>query len=127
MDADRFEQYERWINAFETEHDNFVRGKCAEATASMVIAFPELRRACGFAHTAWGEDQHWWCVAPDGKIVDPTKGQFPYVSQYEEVDLADPHRPIPTGKCMDCGAPVFATTFCNDACSARTEDYLRRP
>ncbi len=109
--------YAAWISEFVAGANNFVRGKCAEATALMVEAFPELRRTCGFVVTLWGEDQHWWCVAPDGTVIDPTAAQFPFVESYEEVDPAKPHRPIPMGICANCSGPVFDhRTICSDAC-----------
>ena len=105
-------------------------GHCEDATAEMVRAFPTLRRVAGFYHCpAWGRRQHWWCVDPDGKIVDPTAAQFPSLGggRYEELDLtsaADLAR-IPTGKCMDCGDPVYGgSEFCSLTCSASTMRYL---
>lgn len=114
--------YAEWIEGYVSAQPNrFVRGKCAEATEAMLKVFPELRRVCGFVLTHWGEDQHWWCVAPDGSIVDPTKAQFPWVANYEEVDPSAPHRPIPTGACMDCGGPAFnGDTFCSKECERAT-------
>lgn len=119
--------YAEWIEAYVTaQPDRFVRGKCAAATKAMAEVFPELRRTCGFVAAPWGDDQHWWCVAPDGTVVDPTAEQFPYVGGYEEVDLANPHRRIPTGRCMHCAADVFyGDTFCSLECSQDTEEYLR--
>lgn len=111
-------KYAEWIESYVTCIPNrFVRGKCAEATRKMVEEFPELRRACGFVFAPWGEDQHWWCVAPDGSVVDPTREQFPWVGGYEEVDPANPHRPIPTGRCMECGNSAYGgETFCDKEC-----------
>lgn len=96
-----------------------------EATLLMAQAFPELKRACGFVDTVWGEDQHWWCKTPDSQIVDPTKSQFPIVFGYEEVDPANPHRKIPTGVCMDCGDDAFDyKTFCSERCELKTLAYF---
>lgn len=111
--------YARWIVGFATRHSHFVRGMCDSATKEMVAAFPELRRAAGFVYYVHGREQHWWCVATDGKIVDPTVAQFggsPIV--YEELDLNDPEtrKKVPTGRCMECGEDVYGTTFCNDDC-----------
>lgn len=113
--------YERWIADYVRAQRSFVRGRCADATALMVKAFPELRRACGFVvvlhPNGIHEEQHWWCVAPDGTIVDPTVSQFIRALSYEEIDPANPHRPIPTGKCMECGEPAFnGNTFCSSSC-----------
>jgi hypothetical protein len=119
--------YADWTAAFVAQHNGFVRGLCSEATTKMVVAFPELRRACGFATWVANRvvrDQHWWCVAPDGMIVDPTRAQFGgQPVDYEEINLDDPNdrARIPTGRCMNCSGDVFGgATFCSDACEANT-------
>lgn len=126
--------YAEWIEQYVSfQEGRYVRGKCASATKAMVVAFPELRRVAGFAHVdhQW-TDQHWWCVAPDGTVVDPTAEQFGQVGQhlvdYEELDLNDPKTRgmIPTGRCMDCGDPVYnGATFCNSECERSTDAYLQ--
>lgn len=123
--------YADWIENYVARHDDFVRGKCDRATKEMVEAFPELRRAAGFAHVSWGRDQHWWCVAPDGSVVDPTASQFGTrgVLRYEELDLKDPatRGRVPTGRCMDCGDDVYnRDTFCSPECEAATTAYYAR-
>lgn len=124
-------EYAAWIEAFVSAQPNrFVRGKCAEATLAMIEAFPELRRAAGFVHCTWGRDQHFWCVTPDGTVVDPTAEQFRAVFEYEELDLDDPEtqRRIPTGRCLDCGDDVYeGKSFCSEACEASTRAYLNGP
>lgn len=112
-------RYEAWTAAFVARHKNFVRGRCGEATREMVAEFPELRRACGFVFCLWGEDTHWWCVAPDGSVVDPTVAQFDgIVPSYEEVDPKKPHRPLPTGPCATCRDYVYdGTMFCSPSCA----------
>lgn len=118
-------RYQEWIDAYVARHEGFVRGKCAEATTEMVAAFPELRRACGFVATVWGDDQHWWCVTSTGEIVDPTRAQFPAVFGYEEVDPAHPHRKIPTGTCANCGGDAFdGDTVCGKSCHDAYVAYL---
>ena len=119
--------YEEWIEQYvASQPSRFVRGKCADATSKMVEAFPELRRACGFAFCAWGRDQHWWCVAPDGAIVDPTAEQFAScggVFLYEEIDPnnEEDRKRVPTGRCMNCGDDVYeGKTFCSEACERET-------
>ncbi len=122
--------YLAWIeNYVARQTQRFVRGKCDEATREMVKTFPELRRACGFVFVMWGRDEHWWCVAPDGSVVDPTAEQFGPVGvlDYEELNLKNPDdvARIPTGKCMDCGEPTYlGKTFCNDLCERATRDYM---
>lgn len=115
--------YADWISAYVARNKGFVRGLCDPATTEMVKAFPELRRACGLATWNAGHrevrDQHWWCVAPDGMIVDPTAAQFTGQVLYEELNLDNPDdvARIPTGVCMGCGGDVYeGKTFCGDAC-----------
>lgn len=123
--------YAEWIRAYVAAQNNFVRGRCSEATKKMVEAFPELRRVAGFVEVMHPggvyEEQHWWCVAPDGSVVDPTESQFLAVLSREEVYPARPHRPIPSGRCMDCGGTVFGgDTFCSEECERLTTEYTER-
>lgn len=122
--------YSEWIAAYVARHNGFVRGLCQDAVTEMRLAFPELRKASGFAHTAWGEDQHVWCVTPDGLIVDPTAAQYPFVD-YEELDLnnADDVARIPTGRCMECGGPYYKgrSYTCSDACEASLAESYSLP
>lgn len=115
------QRYQDWI----TDLGSNLFGRCRGVTKEMVEAFPELRRVRGHYHCPiWGKRAHWWCVAPDGSIVDPTVSQFPSRGIGEYV-LLDETAPIPTGKCPDCGEYVYGTTFCNDSCERRTAEYLR--
>ncbi len=117
--------YAEWIAAYVAKHDGFVRGKCKKATEEMIATFPELRKAAGFVYCRWGRDQHWWCVDPDGTIVDPTAAQFQgYIYGYKELDFADPEDvdSIPIGKCANCGGPIYRTsertdTVCSNICA----------
>ena len=127
--------YDEWIKDYVAKHNDFVRGLCKQAVEDMVKAFPELRKAAGFAHVTWGRDEHWWCVAPDGSIVDPTKSQFQFgvVLQYEELDLNDPSTRdlVPIGKCMNCGDPTYTSSpdscICSQACHDSYVAYLNSP
>lgn len=119
--------YDEWIKAYvERQPNQFVRGKCKEAVTEMIAAFPELRKAAGFAHVTWGRDEHWWCVAPDGAIVDPTKSQFQFgvVLQYEELDLDDPKTRdlVPIGKCANCGEYTYTSSASSEICSQECHD-----
>lgn len=121
-------QYAVWIDAFVHRFNNFVRGRCDQATIEMVATFPELRRVAGFAHWFASNgrpirDQHWWCVAPDGTVVDPTFAQFLPPVRYEELDLNDPDTEarIPTGVCMNCGEDAYEGRYhCSDECEEVT-------
>lgn len=115
------QQYDKWIA--ENVVDDL--GTCAEVTIAMVKKFPELKRVRGHYHCPiWGERAHWWCIASNGKIIDPTASQFPskgsgvYIVHVEG-------SPEPTGKCLDCGSYVYnEDTFCDDTCERRTRSYL---
>jgi hypothetical protein len=114
--------YRDWITA-NVEGDGY--GKCAEATQAMAAAFPELRRVRGHYYcSVWGERSHWWLVAEDGSIVDPTAGQFPSIGLggYVEWHEGDDE---PTGKCANCGGYVYnSATVCSSACHQAMVDYL---
>lgn len=123
--------YAEWIANYVASKRGFVRGKCAEATITMVAAFPELRRAAGFVHVLWptgpAREQHWWCIAPDGTVVDPTRAQFALVFEYEELNLDDPetHKRVPTGVCCNCGEDTYeGREVCSDVCSRAYIAYL---
>lgn len=54
------------------------RGKCKEMSEALIATDPTLTLVRGHYYCPfWGEQAHWWCKAPDGTIVDPTKLQFP--------------------------------------------------
>lgn len=124
-------EHRQWIAAYvAAQPDRFVRGKCAAATLAMAAAFPELRRAGGIVEVEWPgavppirKEQHWWCVARDGSIVDPTISQFalpPTSVDYEEIDIADPaaRERMPTGRCLNCGKDTYlGRDVCNQECA----------
>ncbi len=80
--------YDAWIREYVLEHGDSdedisggnvkLQGLCHEASLAMSLAFPELNVVYGEAYTNTGIVYHWWCKAPDGTIVDPTKRQFPW-------------------------------------------------
>lgn len=109
--------YDLWIA--ENYPGNSGYGKCSEAMERMCAAFPELTRVRGhYYDVAWGEREHWWLKDPNGKIVDPTAGQFPTQGRGVYVELAA-NAPEPTGKCMDCGEYVYdGRNFCGEHCEA---------
>lgn len=125
-------EWVQWIEDYVAKRAGFVRGLCQYATAEMVEVFPELRRVAGLVRWTAPNgreviDEHWWCVASDGAIVDPTEEQFYGPVEYEELDLRNPAdvARIPTGKCMDCGAYVYnGDTFCNEKCERATRDHM---
>jgi hypothetical protein len=111
--------YDEWIAANVAEP----YGKCAEATAAMAAAFPELERIRGHYHDAfWGQRSHWWLSAPDGTIVDPTKAQFPDQNGDYEPHGADDAEP--SGLCMNCGGYVYGSSYtCSAACAAANDAF----
>jgi hypothetical protein len=55
------------------------RGKCKELSEAAVLADPTLKLVRGhYFCPIWNtEEPHWWCVKPDGTVVDPSRLQFP--------------------------------------------------
>lgn len=105
------DSYESWCAKFVERHVR-VAGLCRYASEQVALAFPELRVVRGFCMG----NQHWWTVAPDGQIVDPTASQFgsPTPSDYTPFDESRA-RELPTGKCMICGDHLYYNA---SACSA---------
>jgi hypothetical protein len=123
------QQYRNWINNYIQKNNGNVKNHCTFATSEMIKAFPELKREKGYVWviTDFGSksDEHWWCIDPDGNIVDPTASQYREVCFYEPYNEKD-HGPLPTGKCMDCGEYVYDNnTFCNKTCEKLTMFYLQ--
>lgn len=121
MDSER---YYEWID--ERLRRGSPRTQCAEWTREMVQAFPELKRVRGHVELLNGRPAHWWCVAPSGEIIDPT------ISQFNGIIVAyHPHvegDPEPVGKCLNCGAYVFAPrrSACSPDCDAELQAYYAR-
>lgn len=121
-------EYAAWVNEHCPTYEKAF-GNCRYIATLMAKAFPELRLVRGFFHSvAWGQRGHWWCVAADDSIVDPTAHQFPPhnepaaampVECYEEFTGSD--KDLPTGVCAECGGPTFNyASFCSDACHDAT-------
>lgn len=54
------------------------RGRCKELSEAAVLQDPTLKLVRGYYYcNVYGKQAHWWCVRPDGTIVDPTAKQFP--------------------------------------------------
>lgn len=101
--------------------------KCAEATEAMCEEFPELARVRGhYDCWAWGMREHWWCVTPDGAIVDPTARQFPSEGSCQYIAFNE-SGPEPTGKCPNCGGYCYDNdTCCSDAYSREYVAFVNR-
>jgi len=126
--------YEDWIIANVPLEPILARGKCFGTTAMMVNAFPELRRVRGhYLCPSWGRQEHWWCLAPDGTIVDPTGHQFPSCYLYPGISLGV-YEPLPDdaeapiGKCMVCGSYCWASEAApsTNACSSECAEELKK-
>lgn len=123
------EKYRKWIEEYSSSNAGKIRGLCFSASQKMVQEFPELKQERGYAIVPnvvcgdWSEP-HWWCVAPDGQIYDPTASQFVDIIRYEPYS-EEVHGPLPTGKCYDCGTLLYdSKNFCDERCEASTRAYL---
>lgn len=67
--------YQTWIQTHYPTATH-ARLQCFEATTKMVVAFPELRQARGHIMVGVRLRPHWWCVTPDGTVIDPTAIQY---------------------------------------------------
>jgi len=115
--------YTDWIEANYPTPES-ARNQCHMATAQMVEKFPELWRRRGYyIDVLWGRRHHWWCVDPQGAIVDPTAHQFPGCGQ-GDYEALDESAVMPIGKCLECGGLVYESQghsdpqFCNAKCRA---------
>lgn len=116
------EQHEQWIAAQNLPPQPC--GLCEFVSRRMVEQFPDLRLARG--HFApWGEQRrypHWWCVAVDGTVVDPTAAQFDGVGPGDYVEHGGPE---PTGKCLHCGEYTYAgASFCDRTCTRGWQTWM---
>jgi len=102
-----------------TDYEKY-RGKCKEFSEALVKKDPTLRLVRGHYYCpVWGEQEHWWCESKDGKIIDPTKDQFPSKGSGEYVEF--------NGICIcaECGEEVreehaiFMSRYpvCSDRCA----------
>ena len=115
--------YRKWIDANVSDGGY---GKCAEVTEAMAATFPELRRVRGHYYcVAWGERAHWWMVAPDDSIVDPTAAQFSTKGNGVYVEL-DPDAKAPVGMCPNCGEQFYDYEGGGTCCSIRCADAYAR-
>ena len=78
------------------------RGKCKEMSEALAAADPSLTLVRGYYFCPiWNtNEQHWWCVDKAGKVVDPTKNQFPSkgLGTYTPFDG--------TVNCSNCGKTI---------------------
>lgn len=124
--------YSQWISDWLASRNGRVRGLCAPATQEMVAAFPELARTPGWISSNEGSSEHFWCVAPDGSILDPTASQFTGQLVYEPFKPGDEVR---VGRCLNCGSGIYmpvesledesyARSICSDECEKAMAEEL---
>lgn len=120
--ADMPEPYRSWCEA---NVQPPVRGKCLMYADRMLTAFPELRTVRGHVGKVHRDCEHWWCVTPDGTVIDPTAAQFRVGSVYIPfVEGSDE----PTGVCPNCGEYCFnGVSVCTAECQREYAAYLRNP
>lgn len=85
------------------EESNYLkyRGKCKEASKEFCANDPTLTLVRGhYLCPFWGEQPHWWCIKPDGTIIDPTVKQFPSNGLGEYVPFDG------IVECSNCGKQV---------------------
>lgn len=113
------QEYTDWIRTNVLENP---LGDCRKWAEAMRVVFPELALVRGHYYcVVWGQRGHWWLVASDGEVVDPTAAQFP--SQGHGVyDPWEEGAKEPTGKCPNCGGYAYEGT---DAFTRYLEAELR--
>lgn len=117
------QKYKKWISNYnQLNPDTY--GMCTKATQQFLKEFPELKRVRGHVESVLSCKPlpHWWCVDPDGEIVDPTAKQFECITRYIKWDESQPE---PTGKCPNCGEYCYDHKFvCCDACAEEYSAYV---
>jgi len=116
------EAYSAWIMANVTGDPH---GTCKQVTERMALAFPELHRVRGhYCCPIEGRQTHWWLVAPDGAVIDPTRTQF----ASEGHGVYEPHIGAePTGKCLNCGEYAYDhATFCSSTCTDEFAAHIQQ-
>lgn len=97
------------------------RGKCKELSEAEVARDPSLRLVRGhYFCPLWNrEEPHWWCVRPDGAIVDPSARQFPskgtgiYTEFNGMVSCAQCGKEVPEEEARFDSRYAFCSSRCN--------------
>jgi len=108
--------YQEYIKNLNLDYSK-AYGKCEKICKEMKEVFPELKLIRGHYYCiVWGERQHWWLEAEDGKVIDPTAIQFPSKGTGVYEPWGDKEEP--TGKCPNCGEYTYNEYIhkeCHDA------------
>lgn len=113
-------QYMEWIRNYSGE----TWRKCSEVTLEMNEEFPELIRTRGHVEIAESPNpqQHWWLETTDGKVVDPTAGQWSMILCYHPWEEGAEE---PTGKCPNCGEYSYrGRLLCSSRCDKEYAAYI---
>ena len=104
-------------------HEDYLefRGRCHELSMAACEKDPTLRLVRGhYFCPIWNrEEPHWWCVKPDGTIVDPTARQFPSAGSgvYTEfngmIACAECGKEVPEEKADIEGNYAFCSHLCH--------------
>lgn len=104
--------------------DPSLRGRCEELARAAAATDPDLRVVRGhYSCPFWGLQAHWWCVSPDGSIVDPTRNQFPsgglgaYIEFSGRIACDQCGTEIDEAEALIDGNGRYA--FCSTRCNAR--------
>lgn len=99
------------------------RGRCKELSEALVAENPTLTLVRGhYFCPIWNRDEpHWWAVAQDGTIHDPTRHQFPSAGHGEYTPFDG------TVTCAECGndvpeaqaVPMGNYACCSERCARR--------
>lgn len=85
-------KYQKWIDANVSPHPSELRGRCAEVSAQMCKAFPELHISEGL---------HYWCIDSKSNIVDPTVHLFRREGYQQWIKTyVSPHPDAVRGQCQ---------------------------
>ena len=127
-------EYADWIAWYVKQNGGSVRCMCWEGTTAMCRKFHELRSVEGHVIMKSGHRvEHFWCVDPDGNVVDPTESQFEAIASYEPWK---PGTEVRVGRCMWCGDDIYRAvqslngarvSFCSPECEKLMVDDLNRP
>lgn len=102
-------KYKEWIDQYVAER-KVIAGMCGSATLAMMKSFPELKQVAGYVcFPDGGRAEHFWCVTPDGKVIDPTASQYQLQAFPDELTY-EPWQPgdeVQIGRCMDCGERIY--------------------